>query len=84
MPFNDLVRRAARGGGRPALLVHFPLALARPLVSLLSLLPEPPITPAELAMLVEGSACDPEPAARAFGVRLRPIDAILNGTEDVA
>lgn len=78
MPFTTLLRRVARGRGRPALLVHVPLALARPAVALAArLLPAPPITPDQLAMLEEGSACDAGPVARAFGVALAPVDDVL-------
>jgi len=69
----------------PVRLVHVPLALARPLVALMAkLLPAPPITPGQLAMLEEDSVADPAEVARVFGVVVRPIDPILLGTEDAA
>jgi NADH dehydrogenase len=80
MPFVDLLRRTARGLGRPIVLVHVPLAVARPVVALAAtLLPSPPITPGQLVMLEEGSACDPAPAERAFGVAMGSIDDVLGG-----
>jgi len=78
IPFLALLRRVARGRGRPFLAVHVPLWIARPAVALASrLLPAPPITPDQLAMLEAGSACDPAPAARAFGVTPGPVDDVI-------
>jgi NADH dehydrogenase len=78
IPFVDLLRRVARGRGRRIALVHVPLWLARPAVRMMAaLLPDPPITPEQLVMLEEGSSCDPGPAERAFGVRMRPVNDIL-------
>jgi NADH dehydrogenase len=78
--FDELLRAAARAWNRPCALVHVPLALARPAVALATaLLPAPPITSDQLAMLERDSACDPGPAERAFGVRLRSIDGMLAG-----
>lgn len=82
IPFVDLLRRAARGLGRPVVLVHVPIGLARPLVALMAaVLPNPPITPGQLVMLEEGSACDAGPISRAFGVTPRAIDDILGDGE---
>jgi NADH dehydrogenase len=78
MPFVDLLLRTARGLGRRILLVHVPLVLARPLVALAArVLPDPPITPDQLAMLEAGSTCDAAAAARAFGLSLRRVDDVL-------
>ena len=78
IPFVDLLRRVARGRGRPAFLVHVPLVLARPGVALAArVLPEPPITPDQLAMLEEGSSCDSSVVARAFGVVPGSVDDVL-------
>jgi len=83
IPFNELLRRTAKGRGRPALLVHVPLVFARPLVEALArVLPDPPVTPGQLAMLLEDSTCDPAPAARAFGVTLHPIGAVLGRAQE--
>jgi len=83
MTFNELLRRVARARRIPVWLVHVPLVLARPLVALMAkLLPAPPITPGQLAMLEEDSVADPAEVARVFGVSVRPIDPILLGTED--
>ena len=84
MTFNALLARAARARGRGAFLVHVPLALARPLVALIArVLPNPPITPDQLAMLSEDSYADPAAVRDAFGIDVGPIDPILRG-EDAA
>jgi uncharacterized protein YbjT (DUF2867 family) len=84
MTFNALLVRAARARGRAAFLVHVPLALARPLVALVAkVLPNPPITPDQLAMLSEDSVADPATVREAFGISVRSIDPILSG-EDAA
>jgi NADH dehydrogenase len=85
MTFNELLRRVARARRMPVLLVHVPLAFARPLVAAMArLLPRPPVTPGQLAMLGEDSVADPAETLRVFGVAVRPIDAILAGAEDAA
>jgi len=59
-------------------LVHVPLALARPLVALATrFVPWAPITSDQLAMLEEGSSADPGEAERAFGVRMRPLGGVF-------
>ncbi len=85
LTFNELLRRAARARGHGALLVHVPLALARPLVALIAkVLPAPPITPDQLAMLSEDSVADPALVLEAFGIRVRSIDPIFSGADDAA
>jgi NADH dehydrogenase len=84
--FRELLRRVARGRGRRvAWLVHVPVGLVRPVVSLLSrvrpLVRVAPITADELAMLGEDSVADPAPVEAAFGLTLRTIDGVLDGTE---
>lgn len=78
MPFTTLVRRVARGLRRPVVLVHVPLALARPLVELADrLVSFAPITPGQLAMLGEDSTGDAAELERLFGLRVRPVDDVL-------
>lgn len=85
LTFNELLRRTARARGHGALLVHVPLALARPLVALIAkVLPAPPITPDQLAMLSEDSVADPALLLEAFGIQVRSIDPILSGDPALA
>ena len=86
MEFNELVRRTARARGRRALLVHVPLALAKPLVAALSRVVGrwSPITPDQLAMLAADSVADPLALRRDFGVEPRSIQPLLEGKERAA
>ncbi len=78
IPFKVLLARTAKGLRRPVLFVPVPIALARPFVHLAAaLLPVPPITPGQLAMLAEDSVGDAGEVLRHFGVRVRPIDDVL-------
>lgn len=74
---RELLRLAARG---PRVFLPLPL----PLLALGAwlarrLLPSPPITPDELAMLRRGSACDSTRVERDFGIVLRPVEAVVSG-----
>jgi NADH dehydrogenase len=77
--FDGLIRMAARGRGRRVVLVHVPLALARPLVALAArIVPFAPITPDQLAMLNEDSTCDGGAIEAAFGFRPGPIEPVFD------
>ena len=78
IPFKTLLRRTARGLHRPVVFVHVPIAFARPFIHLAAaVLPNPPITPGQLAMLAEDSVGDPAELARLFGVHVRPVDDVF-------
>ncbi len=78
IPFKVLLARTAKGLRRPVVFLPVPIALARPFVHLAAaVLPVPPITPGQLAMLAEDSVGDPDDVLRLFGVRVRPIDDVL-------
>jgi NADH dehydrogenase len=78
IPFKTLLARTAKGLRRPVFFVHVPIALARPFIHLAAaLLPAPPITPGQLAMLAEDSVGDAGEVERRFGVCVRPIDDVL-------
>jgi NADH dehydrogenase len=84
LTFDELVRRVARARGKSVTLVHVPLALARPLVAVVSKLPFAPITSDQLAMLSEDSVADPTALTAAFGVTPRSIEPLLDGRERAA
>lgn len=76
--FNELLARTAKGLGRPIVRLHVPLVLARPFVAFLArVLPDPPITPDQLAMLERDSVCEPGPAEQAFGVRMESVEEVF-------
>jgi NADH dehydrogenase len=77
LSYNELIRRAARVLGLRRLLWHIPRPAARALLRLFALLPTPPITRDEFDALLIDNVCDPGPAVRTFGLRLRPVDQAL-------
>lgn len=53
--------------------IHIPFALMRPMAALMEkILPNPPVTPDQLKMLVSARTCDPAVASKAFGVTFKP------------
>jgi uncharacterized protein YbjT (DUF2867 family)/membrane protease YdiL (CAAX protease family) len=69
MPLRDLVRTVAAGLRLSVTLVEFPLALQRAAVRLMdATMREPLATPAQLRMLTEGMAGDPQPAYVALDI----------------
>ncbi len=73
--FNDLLGIMADGAGiRRKPLIHQPLFLMRPAVSLLGGIVLP-ITSDQLNMLVEGNTCDPSSAVKDLGLELIAFNA---------
>jgi uncharacterized protein YbjT (DUF2867 family) len=75
---RELLRGAA--GRRPRLYLPVPWPLLWAGAQLMEwLLPDPPVTPGELAMLARGSTCDPRPIEAAFGLAMGSVDGLLAG-----
>jgi uncharacterized protein YbjT (DUF2867 family) len=74
LTFNELLRRIAATLALRRALVHLPLGISRALVRAVQLLPEPPITPDQLTMLLQGSTCDTSAASLVFGAPTRRYD----------
>jgi NADH dehydrogenase len=75
---RDLVLRAAALHGNRPRFVPLPVGLARALAGAAERwLDDPPVTPAMLEVLLHDDRIDPAPAARALGVDLTPLDAML-------
>jgi len=75
---RELVLRAAALHGNRPRFVPVPSGLARLLARAAErFLDEPPLTPAMLDVLLHDDRIDPEPAARALGIGLTPLDAML-------
>jgi len=73
--FKDLLGIMADGAGiRRKPMIHQPLFLMRPAVSLLGGIVLP-ITSDQLNMLVEGNTCDPSSAVKDLGLELIPFNA---------
>ena len=76
LPYTEVLRRIARGGGvAPRPTVPVPLAVARLGVNTLGKAGLLPISPAQFEMLVEGNTCDPDAFAEDFGVASPRFDA---------
>ena len=74
LTLRDVVRRVAAALGRPLAIVPTPVALMTLPVALMEkTMAQPLSTRAQLAMLVEGLAGDPEPARRELGVEPAPF-----------
>lgn len=75
LALRDVVRRTAAAIGRPVWILPTPVALMKlPVVVMEKMMSRPLSTLAQLAMLVEGLAGDPEPARKDLGVETAPFD----------
>jgi len=70
---RDLIRTLAELQGRRVLLFPLPWPLAALAGRVFQLLPDPPVTAAQVAMLRAENVGDPAPAREAFGLRLEPF-----------
>jgi NADH dehydrogenase len=78
LPHRELVRRAAAVLGTSVSVASLPGFVAFGAAWLANaLLREPPITPAMLGVLEQDDAVDPEPACKALGIELTPLDEAL-------
>jgi len=75
--FDELLRLELQALGKRKPFVRVPLWLMRAVVPLMQVLPRPPITRDQFAMLVEGNTADPAPARDALGLRMRRLDEDL-------
>jgi len=78
LPARELVLRAAALYGSRPRLVPLPAWLARLAARAAErLMDDPPVTEAMLEVLLHDDHIDPQPAARALGIALTPLDAML-------
>jgi len=78
LPTRELVLRAAVLYGNRPRFIPLPAGLARALARAAErFLGDPPVTEAMLDVLLQDDRVDPEPAARALGLTLTPLDAML-------
>ena len=75
--FDELLRLELSALGRRKLLLPVPLTLMRIAVPLMQVLPSPPITRDQFAMLVEGNTADPARARDAFGLPMLRLETRL-------
>lgn len=78
LPARELVLRAAALYGNRPRFVSLPAWLARLAARAAErLVADPPVTEAMLEVLLHDDHIDPQPAARALGITLTPLDAML-------
>lgn len=76
LPYTEVLRRIARGGGiDPKPTAPVPIPVARLGVNTLGKVGLLPISPAQFEMLVEGNTCDPSDFFADFGVESPPFTA---------
>ncbi|WP_241191258.1 complex I NDUFA9 subunit family protein [Deinococcus psychrotolerans] len=75
--FRELLQLELRALGKRKPVVPVPLPLMNLAVPLMNMLPNPPITKDQYAMLLEGSTADPEPARRAFDLPMLNLEEEL-------
>lgn len=71
--FEELLQLELGALGKHKPLLHVPLALMNLAVPVLQLLPHPPITSDQYAMLIEGNTADPQRARAAFDLPMRRL-----------
>jgi NADH dehydrogenase len=78
LTWNELWPRLQKSMGKRRPTLHIPTGLLRPQAALFERLPKPLVTRDQLTMLEAGdNTCDPDPAARTFGVALTSLDEQL-------
>ncbi|PYE54491.1 complex I NDUFA9 subunit family protein [Deinococcus yavapaiensis] len=75
--FDDLLRLELGALGKRKPLVHVPLALMKLAVPMMQILPAPPITRDQFAMLLEGSTADPTAARTTFDLPMLRLEDAL-------
>jgi uncharacterized protein YbjT (DUF2867 family) len=80
LPRRELVARCARLRGRAPIVLPVPDALVRAALGVRGMLFGPGFSPEILDVLLDDVRLDPQPAAKALGVELRPLDETLRRT----
>ena len=75
--FRELLQLELKALGKQKTIVPVPLPLMNLAVPLMNLLPNPPITQDQYAMLLEGNTGDPGPAQRAFDLPMLNLEEEL-------
>ncbi|HEX2865132.1 MAG TPA: complex I NDUFA9 subunit family protein [Deinococcales bacterium] len=75
--FEELVRLVAAAQGRHPVFMHLPLPLMNLAVAAFRVLPTPPITPDQYAMLLEGNAAPGREAREAFTLVEPGLSSVL-------
>jgi len=80
MSFEQIVEAVRKSTGGRAIAIRIPGFIAGPFLKLgEQIFDEPPLTSEQLGLLAAGGTCDPDPAAVAFGLRMRSLgDSLLD------
>ncbi len=73
MTMNEILCFLARWKGIKKPKIHIPLFIMRPVAALMkALLPNSPVTPDQIKMLLSARSCDPAVASKVFGITFKP------------
>jgi NADH dehydrogenase len=73
MTMNEILDFLAGWKGIKKPKIHVPLSIMRPLSAIMEkVLPNPPVTPDQIKMLLTFRTCDPAVASKTFGVTFKP------------
>lgn len=73
MTMNEILDFLAGWKGIKKPKIHVPLSVMRPLSAIMEkVLPNPPVTPDQIKMLLSFRTCDPAVASKTFGVTFKP------------
>lgn len=79
LSYDQLLDAVARAlGHKPPIKLHHPLWLMQPMIRMLEGISAFPITRDQLAMLLEGNVCDPQPWRDALDISLTPLEQGLD------
>ena len=77
LTLDQLARAVQNVMGKTRTLVHLPVAFAKLVAGLLSMLPRPPLSPAAVDFILMQEKIDPGPAEKAFGLRFEDVETAL-------
>jgi NADH dehydrogenase len=77
LPRRELVARCARLRGRAPVALPLPVGVVRAALGVRQLLFGPGFSPEVLDVILDDVRLDPQPAAKALGIALRPLDETL-------
>ena len=77
IPLRELILRGARLRAKSPLIVPVPTLLVKAVLSLRTRLLGPGFSPEVIEVMLSDARLDPEPAAKALGIHLRPLDETL-------
>ncbi|MGH8004692.1 MAG: complex I NDUFA9 subunit family protein [Limisphaerales bacterium] len=73
MAMNEVLDFLARWKGIRKPKMHIPFFIMRPVSAVMqALLPNPPVTPDQITMLLAARTCDPAVASKVFGIKFKP------------